>query len=118
MHRNVSNVAYRFLRSKNKFTQINLCLDNLPEVFDASSLDKDTTSTSEVSSNDIRNSEESIAIFSTINSQGKRVIAKAAWEKFQPIPLNKLPYDIKHYVVRIKKDADFWKNAEMIENGK
>ena len=109
MHRNISNMAYRFLRSKNKFTQINLYLDNLPEVSDASSLDKGTTSTSEVSSNDIRNSEESIAIFSTINSQGKGVIAKAAWEKFEPIPLNKLPYDIKHYVVRIKKDTNFGK---------
>ena len=77
-------------------------LDNLLEVVDTSSPDKDTTSTSEISSNDISDGEED-----TINSQGQRVITKAAWEKVKPIRLDRrIPYDIngfKHYVISDKE---------------
>ena len=81
-------------------------LDNLPKVVDTSSPDEDTTRTSEISFNDISDGEENIYDLSTINSQGQRVIAKAAWEKVKPIRLSKIPYDInglKHCVISDKE---------------
>ena len=71
----------------------NLYLDNLPEVVDTSSPDKGTTSTSEISSDDISDGEENISDLSTINSQGKRVITKAAWDPYvYPYPACSNPY--------------------------
>ena len=81
-------------------------LDNLPKVVDTSSPDEDTTSTSEILSNDISDGEKNIFDLSTINSQGKRVITKAVWEKVKHIRLDKIPYDInglKHYVISDKE---------------
>ena len=81
-------------------------LDNLPKVVDTSSPDEDTTSTSEILSNDITDGEENIFDLSTINSQGQRVITKVAWEKVKPIRLHKIQYDInglKRYVINDKE---------------